>query len=117
MAECLECGTATVPGEAFCSNCGTKNPAAAKESPAPTGDSADSSSESGSAVAAVSLEPTAEPGKELANEAAGNEDHFVSSDSLGGSPTGEPIQVKHTIKKGDTGGRKATVKQLDPGSV
>ena len=117
MAECLECGTATVPGEAFCSNCGTKNPVAAKESPAPTGDSADSSSESGSAVAAVSLEPTAEPGKELVNESAGNEDHFVSSDSLGGSPTGEPIQVKHTIKKGDTGGRKATVKQLDPGSV
>jgi serine/threonine-protein kinase len=116
MAECLECGTATVPGEAFCSNCGTKNPVA-KESPAPTGDSADSSSESGSAVAAVSLEPTAEPGKELVNESAGNEDHLVSSDSLGGSPTGEPIQVKHTIKKGDTGGRKATVKQLDPGSV
>jgi serine/threonine-protein kinase len=115
MAECLECGTATVPGEAFCSNCGTKNPVAAKESPAPTDDSAD---ESTSAAAAVSLEPTEEPGKELANESAGSEDHLVSSDSLGGSPTGEvPIQVKHTIKKGDTGGRKPTVKQLDPGSV
>ena len=117
MAECLECGTATVPGEAFCSNCGTKNPVAAKESPAPTGDSADSSSESGNAAAAVLLEPTGEPGMELVNESAGNEDHFISSASLGGSPTGEPIQVKHTIKKGDTGGRKATVKQLDPGSV
>jgi len=117
MAECLECGTATVPGEAFCSNCGTKNPVAAKESPAPTGDSADSSSESGNAAAAVLLEPTEEPGMGLVNESAGNEDHFISSASLGGSPTGEPIQVKHTIKKGDTGGRKATVKQLDPGSV
>ena len=30
MAECLKCGTATVPGEAFCSNCGTKNPPAQK---------------------------------------------------------------------------------------
>src|SRR6478672_10704448 len=30
MAECLTCGTVTVPGEAFCSNCGTKNPPAAK---------------------------------------------------------------------------------------
>ena len=117
MAECLECGTTTVPGEAFCSNCGTKNPVAAKESLAPTSDSADSS-ESSSAPAAVSLEPTEEPGKESANESAGNEDQGVSSASLGGSQTGElPVQVKHTIKKGNTGGRQATVKQLDPGSV
>ena len=44
MGECLECGTPTVPGEAFCSNCGTKNPVtdsasvpapAAVEAPAP----------------------------------------------------------------------------------
>jgi hypothetical protein len=117
MAECLECGTVTVPGEAFCSNCGTKNPVAAKESPAPAGDKADSS-ESGSAAKAISPEP-AEPGaQESADESAGNEDHFVSSKSLGGSPTGElPVQVKHTIKKGNTGGHQATVKQLDPGSV
>jgi len=117
MAECLECGTVTVPGEAFCSNCGTKNPVAAKESPAPAGDSADSS-ESGSAAVAVSPEPTGKQGQESADESAGNEDHFVSSESLGGSPTGElPAQVKHTIKKGNTGGHQATVKQLDPGSV
>jgi eukaryotic-like serine/threonine-protein kinase len=117
MAECLECGTVTVPGEAFCSNCGTKNPVGAKESSAPTGDSADSP-ESSSAAAVVSLEPTEEPGKESPNESAGNEDQGVSSESLGGSQTGElPVHVKHTIKKGNTGGRQAAVKQLDPGSV
>ena len=33
MAECLQCGTTTVPGEAFCSNCGTKNPTAPEPAP------------------------------------------------------------------------------------
>lgn len=114
MAECLECGTATVPGEAFCSNCGTKNPVPATESPAPASDSAESSG----APAAMSPEPAEQPLSEPANESERNEDDLVSSDSLGGTTTGEvPVQVKHTIKKGNTGGHQPTVKQLTPGSV
>lgn len=128
MAECLECGTATVPNEAFCSNCGTKNPVPAKESSAPgsqvspDSDSADDTGESSGAAAAMSPEQpepaVSEAANEAANESASSEDDLVSSDSMGGSTTGEvPIQVKHTIKKGNTGGHQPTIKQLDPGSV
>ena len=125
MAKCLECGTTTVLGEAFCSNCGTKNPVPATESPAPgssASDAADDNQESSGAAAAMSPEqaeqPVSEAASAAANESASSEDDLVSSDSLGGSTTGEvPIQVKHTIKKGNTGGHQPTIKQLDPGSV
>jgi serine/threonine-protein kinase len=124
MAECLECGTATVPGEAFCSNCGTKNPVPAKESPAPGSPSSPSSvaaednNESSGAAAATSPEQAEQAVSEAASESGSSEDNLVSSDSLGGGSTGEvPLQVKHTIKKGNTGGHQPTVKQLDPGSV
>lgn len=114
MAECLECGTTTVPGEAFCSNCGTKNPVPAKESSAPSGEGADDSGEGSGAAAAMSPKSVSE----RANDSGSGEEEVISSDSLGGSTTGEvPIQVKHTIKKGNTGGHHLTVKQLDPGSV
>jgi serine/threonine-protein kinase len=116
MAKCLECGTATVPGEAFCSNCGTKNPVAAADSNEPKSDAADNAGEAGGAAAAMSPEQ----GKEAVSEGSdsgGLEADFVS-DSLGGGITGDvPVQVKHTIKKGNTGGRQPTIKQLDPGSV
>lgn len=118
MAECLKCGTATVPGEPFCSNCGTKNPVAAKD--AKESSSADDSSASSGAAPALSPEATREPANDeavaSANEAESDDD--VSSNSLGGNSTGElPGQVKHTVKKGNTGGHQATIKQLDPGSV
>src|SRR5882672_11022867 len=118
MAECLTCGTATVPGEPFCSNCGTKNPVAAKD--AKESSSADDSSASSGAAPALSPEATREPANDeavaSANEAESDDD--VSSNSLGGNSTGElPGQVKHTVKKGNTGGHQATIKQLDPGSV
>jgi hypothetical protein len=114
MAQCLECGTATVPGEAFCSNCGTKNSAPAKESSAPSGEGADDSGEDSGAAAAKSPKSVSE----AANESGSGEEEVISSDSLGGSTTGEvPIQVKHTIKKGNTGGHQPPVKQLDLGSV
>ncbi len=131
MAECLKCGTATVPGEPFCSNCGTKNPVAskeakeakeAKESSNPT-ESADDSRESSGAAVALSAEAASEAANEeagdSANEAANeSSDDLVSSGSLGGSTTGEvPVPVKHTVKKGNTGGQQSTIKQLDPGSV
>jgi len=43
---------------------------------------------------------------------------LISSDSIGGTSTGElPIQGKHHNKKGSTGGHQPSIKQLDPGSV
>jgi serine/threonine protein kinase, bacterial len=105
MAQCLECGTATVPGETFCSNCGTKNPVAAAAPPAPA-----------AAVIIPSVEP--QPVADSHGEADESEDQLVSSASLGGSPTGElATPIKHTVKKGTTGGHQPSVKQLDPGSV
>src|SRR5207342_693850 len=45
---------------------------------------------------------------------------FDSSLSIGGKSTGDvtpqPV-IKHTVKKGNTGGHQPTVKQLDPNSV
>src|SRR5882672_2553205 len=98
MAECLECGTPVTPGESFCRNCGTQQPA---QTPATAEPSLDVS--------------TSEP-QNVAVENASSEP--VSLDSLGGSSTGDVQDlVKHTVKKGTTGGRQPTVKQLDPGSV
>jgi len=124
MAECNECGKPVVPGEAFCSNCGTKHPSASNESndlkeSQESQESQESSRESTAAAAALSAASPAIASPELANESAEfSEGPSVSQDSLGGSPTGElPVQGKHTIKKGNTGGHQPTVKQLDPGSV
>ena len=121
MAKCLQCGTATVPGEAFCSNCGTKNPVTSEQSSAPAAPGNDSAVDKESSGAATSSEKAEQPVSEPVDESASDsssEDDLVSSDSIGGSATGEvPVQVKHTIKKGQTGGHQPTVKQLDPGSV
>lgn len=121
MANCLQCGTATVPGEAFCSNCGTKNPVASQESSGPIASGNDSAVDKESSSAATSPEQAGQPVNEPVDESArdsSSEDDVVSSDSIGGSATGEvPLQVKQTIKKGHTGGHQPTVKQLDPGSV
>jgi len=118
MAECLKCGTATVPGETFCSNCGTKNPVAPKQASPASGDGGEDSGESSGAASAMSSESTEITDSEAANESAGSEDDLVSSHSLGGTSTDEvPDEGKHTIKKGNTGGHQPTVKQLDAGSV
>ncbi len=124
MAECLKCGTTTVPGEAFCSNCGTKNPAAIK-SPQESEETTlayEDEVESGAAAAKApeAANPTEIPaGADVSVENSGAD--FESSVSLGGKTTGEvpgeaPL-IKHTVKKGNTGGHQPTVKQLDPGSV
>jgi len=120
MAECRECGTQTVPGEAFCSNCGTKNPAAPKVSTEET--TLDMDAEDSAAAAPAKMPETVkEAAKETPVAEASVEDtgsDLVSSASLGGKSTGDvPVPVKHTIKKGNTGGRQPAVKQLDPGSV
>jgi serine/threonine-protein kinase len=124
MAECLECGTATVPGEAFCSTCGTKNPVAPQESqesndsPSPAPENAP---EGVAAAKAMSPESTDEVVDEPASEGTTtDESGEIDFDaSLGaGMTTGDhPYPVKHTIKKGNTGGHQPTIKQLDPGSV
>lgn len=106
MAKCLECGAATVPGEPFCSNCGTKNLVAPQEAQEPQASVDDSQAEG-----LVSRDASGA----LTNT---SEDDFISSESLGGTPTGElAIDSKHTVKKGSTGGHQPTIKQLDPGSV
>jgi len=98
MAECLECGTPVTPGESFCRNCGTQQPA---QTPA---------------AAEPSLDVSTSDQENVAVENASSES--ISLDSLGGSSTGDvPDLVKNTVKKGTTGGRQPTVKQLDPGSV
>jgi hypothetical protein len=98
MAECIECGTPVTPGESFCRNCGTQQ------------------SEQAPAAAEISLSvSTSEPENSAVDNASGN---LISSASLGGSSTGDVHAfVKHTVKKGTTGGRQPAVKQLDPGSV
>ena len=121
MAECLECGTATVPGEAFCSNCGTKNPVVSpEESKEPSAEAAavdtaeGAVSENSGAAAAIAPEAP----NETASEPLDDESDSESLDFLGGTTTGgAPVPVKHTIKKGNTGGHQPTIKQLDPGSV
>jgi serine/threonine-protein kinase len=101
MSECLNCGTPTVPGEAFCSNCGTKNPVELQAQ--------------GSTAQATSAAPAASEAPPEA-EAVGAAD-FNSDASPEIASADEPSrEVKHT-QKGTTGGRQPVVKQLDPGSV
>ena len=95
MAECLECGTPVMPGESFCRNCGTQQPAPIPVATKPPSDDSPAEQET--------LEDVSGP---------------ISSASLGGSSTIDvPPLVKHTVKKGTTGGRQPTIQQLDPGSV
>jgi tRNA A-37 threonylcarbamoyl transferase component Bud32 len=120
MAECIECGSAVVPGESFCSNCGTKNPLVATSEPAT--EAPDSAvTEKGHGAAESAGAPTGVAPEQPALDSASEADPVAAgfgSDSLGGASTGEvKIQAKHTVKKGTTGGHQPTVKQLDPGSV
>jgi hypothetical protein len=121
MAECRECGTQTVPGEAFCSNCGTKNPVAPAASTEEETTLSYEDEESEAAAPATAIRAVKQAADIPAAEAIRDTgSDFASSDSIGGTSTDEvsaPVPVKHTIKKGNTGGRQPTVKQLDPGSV
>src|SRR6266576_2745934 len=118
MAECIECGKPVVTGEPFCSNCRTKHPLVSNESNElkKSQESQDSLSDStgvaavGSAASPATESPDFSKTSPESSEGAG-----IPADSSSGSPTGElHVQVKHTIKKGNTGGHQATVKQLDP---
>jgi len=91
---------------------------APEESSAASGNAGEDSGESSGPAIAMSPEPTEIPDSEAAKGSAGSQHDVVSSDSLGGSSTGEvPEPGKHTVKKGNTGGHQPTVKQLDPGNV
>ena len=82
-------------GESFCRNCGTQQPAQT------------------SVAAKTALEDSSSE-QETLEDVSGP----ISSASLGGSSTIDvPPLVKHTVKKGTTGGRQPTIQQLDPGSV
>jgi serine/threonine-protein kinase len=94
-----------------------RNPVAAKESSTSGSDGPDDSAESSGAASVVLPEPVKQSASDAEDEPASSEDELVSLDSLGGSTTDEVPQIKHTIKKGNTGGHQPTVKQLDPGSV
>ncbi len=110
MSECLGCGKPVVTGEAFCSKCGSQHPAASNQ---PT--ESKRSVEDGSGASAAPSGASPQSPQAPANS---GERDLISSDSIGGTATGElPIQVKHTVKKGSTGGHQPTIKQLDPGSV
>jgi len=119
MAECSTCGTATVPNEAFCSNCGTKNPAASKTPKESEETTLAYEDEPEGSAAAAAIDQTEDAVKEdIVGEVDASEPD--QSLSLGGKTTGEVPEedpVKHTVKKGNTGGHQPTVKQLDPGSV
>ncbi len=123
MAECVECGKPVVTGEMFCSNCGTKHPSVSDEAHDTQQPAAAqlAPSESTGAPAFSPDSPAAEPA-ELADELAeSSDDQFLAGESLGGSFTGDvsvQAPVRHTIKKGNTGGHhQSAVKQLDPGNV
>src|SRR5688572_26640425 len=107
MSTCLECGTPTVPGEPFCSNCGTQHPSV----PLPAADS------QAAAVAPATDEIPDKPeaNKEVAAAPATDE---VVEKSEARAKAAEELsrEFKHT-HKGTTGGRQPSVKQLDPGSV
>ena len=106
MSNCLECGTPTVPGEPFCSNCGTKHPSEAQQETDPQGTAAAPALEEAAVNQAEQSADKPEPESEPVPVA---DESSVAADE----PSNE---FKHT-HKGTTGGRQPTVKQLDPGSV
>jgi serine/threonine protein kinase, bacterial len=95
---------------------------APKKASAASDDLDEDSAESSGAARAMSPEPAQIPATEAngatGHEEAHHEEDLVSAHSLGGTTTDEvPVEGKHTIKKGNTGGHQPTVKQLEPGSV
>src|SRR5687767_8832717 len=99
MAQCIECGSAVVPGETFCSNCGTKHPEAAKDSKESTGPAHE-----GTSAAAAAAGSAMDESPDDASESGAASENLVD-DSLGGASTGDVnVPAKHTVKKGTTGG-------------
>ncbi|HEY5884701.1 MAG TPA: protein kinase [Pyrinomonadaceae bacterium] len=108
MSNCIECGTPTVPGERFCSNCGTQNPSAAPPATDPQAAAV--------APATADVAEKSEAEKEVAATAPPTDEVLDKSEALANSAEGLSNEFKRT-HKGTTGGRQPAVKQLDPGSV
>src|SRR4029453_10086393 len=104
MSECLECGSQLAADESFCGNCGTQRLASKKSSAVqPASDAA--------------VEPDSETTVET-DFSQPEEFKAVKSDSLGGSSADNHLHTsKPPARKGTTGGRQPTIKQLDPGTV
>ena len=130
MAECVECGVAIGAGENFCGNCGTQ------QLKQPEASASVANLEMGGEQEQVTLDSVAvdTPKKqsgEVSKAAAASapsaseqpitiEDPIVSSDSLGGSQTGDlgpPSIATKSHHKGSTGGHQPTIKQLEAGTV
>ncbi|HLO01175.1 MAG TPA: protein kinase [Pyrinomonadaceae bacterium] len=113
MADCPKCGAKSVAGEPFCTNCGA-NAAVPAESSTTDNQAA---TEKGPALSTADADSKASDAPSEAENIPENESS-VESASPGGVSTGEvPDAGRYTVKKGTTGGRQPTIKQLEPGSV
>ncbi|HEY6803324.1 MAG TPA: protein kinase [Pyrinomonadaceae bacterium] len=133
MAECIECGATVAPDENFCGNCGTQNPPVSSELKTVAASAEqiemvkkiemskmggeDKPSES-NRLAEIDTPTEETPIEELPIKEVAKEDTDQPSLEIG-SPT-DDVPVKSTSvqpKKGTTGGRHASVKQLEAGTV
>ncbi len=115
MAKCVECGVAVSAGEHFCGACGTQQPVPAEASVKVA------NPEMGEDKEQETLEnvDVPVPEKQTGELSTTLDDPPVSSDSIGGSRTGDfpPASSTRSHHKGTTGGHQPTIKQLDPGTV
>ncbi len=147
MGECVQCGSAMASGEPFCGNCGTKQlvlaaapagvPAKATDMNSESTNKKDvggdgpESQDSESVKKPVSKagrhtgeiagqsQPPGTDVREPAEAVPSEKSKLISSDSLGGSATGD-FKIPSTTSvphKGTTGGHQPAIKQLDPGTV
>lgn len=129
MAKCVECGVAISAGEKFCGACGTQQPAPAKQSAGLSNLEMGGEQEQ-ETLENVEVTPPKEQSGELSKAAAASapsaaelpttiEDPPISSNSLGGSSTGEfpSSTATKSHHKGTTGGHQPAIKQLESGTV
>jgi hypothetical protein len=134
MAKCVECGVAVSAGENFCGACGTQQPVVAEDSASAASHQMGAEQEqetlenvevdapdkqTGDLSKAASAGAASSKDSPSPDQPITIEDPPVSSNSLGGSATGDFPQASptKTHHKGTTGGHQPTIKQLDPGTV
>ena len=129
MAKCVECGVAIGAGEKFCGACGSQQPTPAKQSAGLSNLEMGGEQEQ-ETLENVEVAPPKEQSGELTKAAAASapsaaelpttiEDPPISSNSLGGSSTGEfpSSTATKSHHKGTTGGHQPAIKQLESGTV
>ena len=134
MSECQHCGAKVATDEIFCGNCGTqqlKMRAAAEATPAPdsvleSAKTEEVPTEVPDAPAEVPDQPAElpdEPAPLVAENPPADAEpvseplETISSDSLGGSATGNIAHTNKAGRTGTTGGHQLTIKQLEGGTV